>query len=700
MSPRAASISEPSAADMLFRQNSAERRMPALGVALGTEIVDILIVDDQPEVVAVLKRQMHRKGYSVRTAGDAFEASAALAACHPRVILLDLMMPNIDGAAFLKRLREEHSPGALPVIIVTASDQRTDMLRCLDAGANDFIMKPVDLDALVARVEVQISISNRFRALERGGALQLDQDVGAREAIWAWRPSVDEFLVSTNFAAVCGAEPPPQTMQDWMSGLRPADARAFLEDLDMLREGRITAIERHVICGRGDRAVLIRATVAGDGPEERVAGAAVDVTEPFLRDKTSQLPADGALVDRLGLRRAQGRSAHLIMFDVRRFEELTLAHGIVRADDALQIYISAVNRAVQPVGELFRTGAHEFAILVKMGAGAARTLARQIASGDEFGVQVGDGQIHRVSSAVGMVTDSIEEPAETRFRAKLALKAAVETGAGHVREYSGDLLEERLRQARIESKLSTALSRGQIDVVFEPVADAATGRWVGIETTPRWTDPKLGRVPPAELAGAADLIGRSSELLEILARRAFRAGSAINAIAPEPLFVSLNVPTACAKSQATTALVERIAREEQFDLANAVFEVDEDDILGDYDACSRVFAALNKLGARVAIDNFGSSYSCLTYLCRVPSQILKLDEAVLDAADERPDARSMLGTTSRMAKHLGKSVVLNGVAEAARMQLAREVGADMVQGALASRPVSEDELVALIRGKR
>jgi EAL domain-containing protein (putative c-di-GMP-specific phosphodiesterase class I) len=141
-----------------------------------------------------------------------------------------------------------------------------------------------------------------------------------------------------------------------------------------------------------------------------------------------------------------------------------------------------------------------------------------------------------------------------------------------------------------------------------------------------------------------------------------------------------------------------LADDEQFDISNAVLEVDEDDILGDYDACSNVFSTLNGLGARVAIDNFGSSYSCLTYLCRVPSQILKLDEAILGAADERPDARSLLGTTSRMAKHLGKTIVMNGVADPMQMQVAREVGADLIQGALTPRPISEVELLTLVRG--
>jgi EAL domain-containing protein (putative c-di-GMP-specific phosphodiesterase class I)/CheY-like chemotaxis protein len=675
--------------------------VPPLGVEIGSEIVDILAVDDQPEVLDLLKRQLERKGFSVRTAGDAFEASRELAACRPRVILLDLMMPRIDGAAFLERLRTEHSPASLPVIVLTASDLRQDMLRCLDAGANDFMLKPVDLDALIARVEVQIAVANRFRVFEESAALLSDASEWAREAVWTWRPKAGEFLTSANFAVVCGAARKPASFEEWVSSFRLADAKDLVAGLHKLREGKIERLEAHVLCGlSNDRALLIRAGVEGRGRDERISGAVVDVTEPFLRDATSQLPAEGAFMDRLAARRAQGRSASLLVFDIRRFDELIAAHGVVGAEDALQLYLSAVRRATAPVGELFRLSATEFAVVLNPSSGALRALAWEIAGGEKFGIQTSEGQIHRVSSAVGVVSDSLETPEETRFRARLALKAALESGIGGVREYTDELREERLRQARLEARLSVALALDAISVIFQPVADAATQRWLGIEASPRWVDPTLGQVPSRELIAAAELIGRSFELFEIMARQAFEVGGVVNRDAEEPLFVALKAPGSCAKNPALPSLVAKLAREEGVEPSDIVLEVSEDDVLGDYEACAKVFRSLNQLGVRVAIDDFGSSYSSLTYLSRVPSQILKVDEAMLEAAEERADARSLLGTTSRMAKHLGKRVVLNGVSEATQMQVAREVGADMVQGALTARPMDGDDVILLVRSFR
>ena len=595
-----------------------------LGARVGEEAVDILIVDDEPEVLAVLKRQMQRRGYSVRTASDAFTASAALEACYPRMILLDLMMPKIDGAGFLKNLRMTHSPGSLPVIVVTASNQRADMLRCLDAGANDFVMKPVDLDALVARVDLQIAIADRSRELEARSA-------GGTETA--------ERCESVNRPAAFEAMDEPVVL----------DAPAPSETAD---------------------------TVGAPGMP----------------------PGAGAFTARLAsLRDAEG-AASVIMFDAAAFEEVTLAHEISQGEDALRIYLWSIRSAAEGVGALYRLGSTDFAVIAEPGAAAGefRALARDIAAGERFGVQVGRSSVHRMSSSVGLVLASSEAPDEIRIRAKIAMRAAAEAGAGRMCEYSDELRAARARQARTETRLAGALERGVVKTVFAPLVDVATGRWVGVETLPDWRDDDLGVVRPDEIAAAADMTGLALTFLEDAARSAFRAVRAVNAHAERPLFVALKAPDGCAGDPAVAPLLRRIAEEEGIGLSRVVVGFREDAVIGDLGACAQVFRALNTLGAKVAIDDFGSNYSSLAYLCRVPAQILKFDKAMLEAAGERPDARSLLGATARIAKHHGKTVMLAGVGCVDEQVIAREVGADMVQGSAVSKPLTLPELEASV----
>lgn len=118
----------------------------------------VLVVDDDRAVRESLRRALELEDYDVRLAADGIEAIAAVAADPPDVVVLDVMMPGADGFAVIRRLRQDH--GDLPVLLLTARDAVTDRVTGLDAGADDYLVKPFALEELLARL----------RALLRRGA--------------------------------------------------------------------------------------------------------------------------------------------------------------------------------------------------------------------------------------------------------------------------------------------------------------------------------------------------------------------------------------------------------------------------------------------------------------------------------------------------------------------------------------------------
>ena len=111
----------------------------------------ILVVDDIPENVRLLEAVLAPHGYDVVTASDGAEALAAVEAEEPDLVLLDVFMPELDGYAVCMRLRENEQTAVLPVIMVTSMASKDDRLRAVEAGANDFIAKPVDKTELRVR---------------------------------------------------------------------------------------------------------------------------------------------------------------------------------------------------------------------------------------------------------------------------------------------------------------------------------------------------------------------------------------------------------------------------------------------------------------------------------------------------------------------------------------------------------------------
>ena len=123
----------------------------------------ILVVDDQPINVQLLKRKLERSGLDVSTANNGLEALEQVKAHKPDLILLDLMMPDMDGIEVCQRLQASSETRSIPVIFVTARTTKESKLEGLAVGAVDYITKPIDLDETVARVQTQL----RFAAINR-----------------------------------------------------------------------------------------------------------------------------------------------------------------------------------------------------------------------------------------------------------------------------------------------------------------------------------------------------------------------------------------------------------------------------------------------------------------------------------------------------------------------------------------------------
>ena len=116
----------------------------------------ILVVDDEPDIVEMLQSLLEIEGFTVSTATSGAQALAALA-LHPALVLLDIMMPDMDGHAVLAAIRAQHDQAALPVLMVTARNDVVDIGAALDAGANGFVVKPFEMENLLRTVRAVLA---------------------------------------------------------------------------------------------------------------------------------------------------------------------------------------------------------------------------------------------------------------------------------------------------------------------------------------------------------------------------------------------------------------------------------------------------------------------------------------------------------------------------------------------------------------
>ena len=139
--------------------------------ALAVEKSRILIVDDVEDNRMVLRRQLERAGFVTTVVEDGIAALAEVSANKPDLVVLDWMMPHLSGLDTLKGIREHYDANELPVIMCTARDEESSIGVAMDAGANDYVQKPVRMPVLLARISAQLI---RKAAIEALGAVNND----------------------------------------------------------------------------------------------------------------------------------------------------------------------------------------------------------------------------------------------------------------------------------------------------------------------------------------------------------------------------------------------------------------------------------------------------------------------------------------------------------------------------------------------
>jgi sigma-B regulation protein RsbU (phosphoserine phosphatase) len=156
-------------------------RDPADHIPSDNERGRLLVVDDNEMNRDMLSRRLAKRGHEVAVAEDGHQALEMVREHEFDVVLLDIMMPGIDGYDVLERLRQDHAAGDLPVIMATAKDESRDIVQALKLGANDYVTKPFDFPVVLARVNTQLSLKRSRQALaEAHRRMKRDLEAAAR----------------------------------------------------------------------------------------------------------------------------------------------------------------------------------------------------------------------------------------------------------------------------------------------------------------------------------------------------------------------------------------------------------------------------------------------------------------------------------------------------------------------------------------
>ena len=241
-------------------------------------------------------------------------------------------------------------------------------------------------------------------------------------------------------------------------------------------------------------------------------------------------------------------------------------------------------------------------------------------------------------------------------------------------------------------------TRTELSVMYHAVADVQTQRVVQVEALARWNNPEHGAIPPDEFIAIAEQMGMISQISEFVLSEACahladwrRAGLDIG--------MAVNVS---GRELVDGSLVDRVARHLQTnELPPEVLtlEVTETEVMADLLQAQRILDELAALGIRIAIDDYGTGYSSLAYIHRLPVQKLKIDRSFVTNLPNEHSNRIIVQSSIAMAHSLGLSVVAEGAEDEVTCAILAAAGCDLIQGYYLSKPLAASDLKDwLLRG--
>ena len=403
------------------------------------------------------------------------------------------------------------------------------------------------------------------------------------------------------------------------------------------------------------------------------------------------------------------RQVALLFADIDDFKRINDTLGHDAGDQVLLEFASRIRETVLRLGGddalLARFGGDEFVVLVDDGPGRAdiRDTASRLAETlvQELGrpIVLQDRQVF-LGTSIG-VTVFPEDAASATMLMKngdIAMYQAKVAGKNCYRFYSRAMDQAVERRVRLEHELRGAWERGELSLVYQPLFRLADRRLVGAEALLRWNHPEHGLVAPSVFIDVAEQSG----LIEVIGPQVLHAACS-DAVHwerslrdGEPLFVSVNVSARQLRSGDLPQVVAACVRETGLDASRLHLELTETAVIGDEANAHAMLTRLRETGVKVWLDDFGTGFSGLSHLRRVPVDGVKIDRSFVADVLRDPDDLALTTAIIAMAHSLAITVVAEGVEKEGQYEILRERGCDLAQGFWLGHPMPAEAFAQLL----
>ncbi len=589
---------------------------------------EVLIVDDSSVIRRAIANRLQIGGLRVKQAADGKQALSQIYAAPPDLVLLDIVMPGMDGMEVLKIVRQSLSKLQLPVILVTSRTSTRELVRGLDEGANDYITKPVDFDLLWARLSNQIM---QKKAAEYMNAVKNKLETEVRQRTRELHENNKILQQEIHEKRLIEKKLQRQANYDVLTGL----------------------------------------------PNRNLATDRLEQT--LIKAKREKLKPSVVFVD----------------LDNFKYVNDTLGHAA--GDDLLKEAAIRLIDCVRESDTVARLGGDEFLLIlddINNQSGNPRELDLKII-GERIIRRFSrsfllEGQEVNISPSIGFAVypkDGKDEVALMRH-ADAAMYRAKNNGKNTFCFYSPEMTAQAKLRMDVETQLHHALERNEFSLVYQPIVEAASGEIVKAEVLLRWNNEMLGMITPDVFIPVAEETGQIVEIGAWVIKTACHQVKHWRNGGWDEMCITVNV--SARQFHQDSNLVEAVTTALKTNVLTAdalQLELTEGILMRENQYNVAIMQALETLGIKLLVDDFGTGYASLSYLQKYNFDTLKIDYGYIkNILINQQDAR-LVKAIIAMANSLGLDVVSEGVETREQLDFLIKAHCKYIQGYYFSPPV-------------
>ncbi|MDX1656185.1 MAG: EAL domain-containing protein, partial [Candidatus Competibacteraceae bacterium] len=625
----------------------------------------VLVVDDDITARMLSQKFLGREDFQVILAEDGLKALSLLEEAQPHLVLLDVDMPRLDGYETCRQIRSLPEWQTVPVLMVTGREDLPSIEAAYQAGATDFVSKPINWMILARRLRYMLRASHTLSQLHRSERRLANAQRLARLGNWEWDLIGSENVWSEQFYALLGLQSDiPPSLKRFLDRVHPEDRRRVACWLYRIRKnGELEGISHRVVTMAGEELIVQQQAEVyyqADGKIATLYGTIQDVTPLHQAEAQIQHMAYFDSLTGLANRRrfkewinqglhlaeVQDHLAAVLFLDLDDFKRIndTLGHNVgdlllKEVADRLSASVRVSDWVVRPgddenlAGGVARLGGDEFTVLlnhlnqIEDAGGVAQRILDALAapmalSGHEVVVTPSIGI--SVFPYDGQDADMLLKHADT------AMYDAKRSGKNRYRFFDQSMNDAAYRRLTLENHLRRALERNELFLNFQPQADLWNGPVVGVEALLRWHNQELGMVSPAEFIPLAEETGLIIPIGEWVLRQACHQARAWQQEGLPAIRVAVNLSARQFTQKNLVEMVAEILEETGLQPCYLELEITESLLMEDVEEGIGTMHRLKALGVKLAIDDFGTGYSSLSYLKQFPIDRLKIDQSFVN----------------------------------------------------------------------